>query len=231
MGPLLASARSATALRSRPSVSESASVLAVSLASRRAKPGSGGECLGHTALAHGRRNARRRGRNRSRGRSDRQLWATRGRRLDGAELRRRLRRRLRARHLRVRPDVVRPPAVLVQPGPAVPLRRLRAVSAAVPADPAAARADRPLADGRRAGADRRASRSSSGCSTACTDERKETDVLHTSRDPSRQAQARALRLPPRARSTACSRRSPRASRPSGASGPTTPTASSCSRAS
>ena len=62
-----------------------------------------------------------------------------GRRLGGAELRRRLRRRLRPADLRLRAHVVDPAALLAEPRPAVPVRRLRAVPAPVPARPAAAR--------------------------------------------------------------------------------------------
>ena len=52
--------------------------------------------------------------------------------------------------LRLHPDVVDPAPVpaLAEPGPALPLRRLRPVPAPLPALPAAARAARPLADGR-----------------------------------------------------------------------------------
>ena len=144
-----------------------------------------------------------------------------------AQLRRRLSVGLPAAPVRVHPHVVDPAAVpaLAEPGSAVPLRRLRPVPAHLPSLPAAARAARPLADGRDLRPPDRPERARVTPRAALG---RKSDGTHTRRDPPHPARPRPPRLQAARRRHAARPRSRRASRTSGATGPTSPTRSSSS---
>ena len=114
-------------------------------------------------------------------------------------------------------------------GSAVPLRRLRAVPAALPAVPAAARAARPLADRGHRLALHRSTRVDRRAPRTASLRRRQPWPSHQSRSATSRLKRGLFGYRRAARRPRCSRRSRRASRTSGASAPTSPTGSSSSK--
>src|SRR5205085_1583753 len=116
--------------------------------------------------------------------------------------------RLHPGHLRVRPDLVDPAAVLAgaEPGAAVPLRRVQPVPAPLPPRPAAARAARPLA-GRRGDRPLRAPAGARRALRTTSLRKGAPHGTHTRRDPSHPTRPVSARFcaPPWRRSTTSTR--------------------------